>query len=1388
MCRFEYHKVKTLGRLVMEISNKIPNQNFSISKCAQKQLKPSCKASFRGNFASGTCDFGALGKTKVALDDKKILTLDEKLELLKSAGVDECNVKNYLEFTDEDFKNALLYIKKGVPPQDAYDFMKNFANKSVEPVVLELIENGVPYSLAEHIRLSRSLYDEKYFDNDKIETIKNGNFNSSKYKDDFKAEDYYLTSIFGNAMSTCDSEKYKMFCELQKRGIDGNIAVHIAEKGSYYPDKIRSILDNKEIEFSSNTKCAYYLKNITENEMQKISEICKKFNLDPNNYNDWAVIIKTKEPEEIEQLLSKGAPIDILKIKWKIDDEKLKKTIDYMQKGNISATNAFTLTDFKDDVAAEIIEYLNYGLDINNAMVLTRIGEDKEKKKEIANLVLDGSFSHVMDVKEFLGLDLDSRAKEKVLELIRLGACLPLAILCTKDEKCHNEALDLINSGTCKDLKDIYAYDADNFLSNAELLKLGIPKEYLSMYSCTLTNEQKELMKLGVPFEAIKEAQDNKLELIMTDEIKELLKKGVDYETACRLNEIIKNDSGISEFIIEMAEPDLIIGTICELAQIQQTENSFKKEDLEIVKGFARKFEDCKNFKELYELGLFNKQALDNFEEFTKRGIKTAKNMDALAVAQIDFKDSKEIDRACELLKNNVASQKIPFLIKDDGSTLRAINDKDCSSHLYGENEILAAYMAKYIKDGMPQKDVELIGKKIFHRNKINLLDNFLKKGHSAKEAVEIANANVFLSSPFSETTSLEEKQKKDTVSHYVLQGCSVKGLLDIVSNDKKLQKLESIIDKGIEPIIAEKLVLCNIDINNKKEIEKIKALCNPNLKNEFAKMNSNPLLTPMVEQLYDFKNYDSYNFKKLVESGLTIEDIKKSALMFIKSPLKQAMKHPNLYLSNLPSIDTEKISGKYPELTGEKLERYQNKMLDFFKDNMSEITRTLKYLDIDTFNQMMDKRTTFFGEQLKTLNKMDNKHFEITSAITKCQKNDGKLLSAKEKIDLSKIVLYHQLGYIDTDYLENSIKENKVNVEDLNKKIFEKLIEIIGINPDEIKNIPEEKLDFDKEYMYLLLRTQESTDFLLFKEMMGKDGNIEEARKEIEEMLELSDEEIIHNGSTRESCEELLKLIDKMDTMDEKEIFKEFSRISPFSHVDCTIQEVAKIALLEDFKTYITKGDNKFAKANKETENKFKELGLNYEKWLNYDEKTDIELNDRKYQIKLWDRKPQKDLFMGNRTSCCTAVIDGGNGKATPIYLTNTAFNVVQLKDKNGNIVGMSRIFVGNIDEKPATIIENIEINSAFSKTLTDEEIKNLRDNMFNYIKNFTKEISGGQDMKVYFSKSYTHVPTDDLNSAQENVDFVGNLTSDSIYLNCAPGWVQPETLKNKICDLYEI
>ena len=182
------------------------------------------------------------------------------------------------------------------------------------------------------------------------------------------------------------------------------------------------------------------------------------------------------------------------------------------------------------------------------------------------------------------------------------------------------------------------------------------------------------------------------------------------------------------------------------------------------------------------------------------------------------------------------------------------------------------------------------------------------------------------------------------------------------------------------------------------------------------------------------------------------------------------------------------------------------------------------------------------------------------------------------------------------------------------------------------------------------------------------------------------------------------------------------------------------------------------------------------------------VEFDGHNYDIKLWDRNPQKDLFMGNRTSCCTAIIDGGNGKATPIYLSNTAFNVVQMTDENGDIVAMSRIFVANVDEKPSIIVENIEINNAFLKNKSQEELHLLREKMLGFVQGLAYVVSNEEDMNVYFSKNYTHVPHDDYEEIEKEVDFVGDISSESVYLNCKPGWTEPEKLKDEPCILYQI
>ena len=257
---------------------------------------------------------------------------------------------------------------------------------------------------------------------------------------------------------------------------------------------------------------------------------------------------------------------------------------------------------------------------------------------------------------------------------------------------------------------------------------------------------------------------------------------------------------------------------------------------------------------------------------------------------------------------------------------------------------------------------------------------------------------------------------------------------------------------------------------------------------------------------------------------------------------------------------------------------------------------------------------------------------------------------------------------------------------------------------------------------------------------------------------------------------------------MSEKKIFKEYMEISPFASVEISAQDIAKIAVLNDFKTYIQDKKNKIGQVNEKTKKKFKKHNLDYDKWLNYAKTSTITLDDRKYNIKLWDRYPQKDLFMGNRTSCCTAIIDGGNGNATPIYLANTAFNVVELTDENGDIIAMSRIFTGNVNKKPSMIIENIEVNNAFLKSRTKDDLTEIRNSMFEYIKNFANEISNNQEMEIYFSQNYTHVPMDDYVAKEEVIDFIGSISSEKIYINSKPGWVAPKELKDEACSLYKI
>ena len=167
--------------------------------------------------------------------------------------------------------------------------------------------------------------------------------------------------------------------------------------------------------------------------------------------------------------------------------------------------------------------------------------------------------------------------------------------------------------------------------------------------------------------------------------------------------------------------------------------------------------------------------------------------------------------------------------------------------------------------------------------------------------------------------------------------------------------------------------------------------------------------------------------------------------------------------------------------------------------------------------------------------------------------------------------------------------------------------------------------------------------------------------------------------------------------------------------------------------------------------------------------------IGGRDMSIRIWDRNPLEDLFIGNKTTCCTA-IGALNGLATPIYLLSKAWNVVELFDAEGNAVGMSRVFIGEIDGEYAIMMDNIELNNTYIKQMSAEEKTQLRNKFFEYMHKYAEQVTGKKDSKVYFYHTDTCVPTSDLEASEHDVKFIGKNPTETVYVNASHfRWVNP-------------
>lgn len=552
--------------------------------------------------------------------------------------------------------------------------------------------------------------------------------------------------------------------------------------------------------------------------------------------------------------------------------------------------------------------------------------------------------------------------------------------------------------------------------------------------------------------------------------------------------------------------------------------------------------------------------------------------------------------------------------------------------------------------------------------------------------------------------------------------------------------------------------------------------------------------------EMFSPENLSDESIESLLKLSATKEDFLNAIKKMSKSTFKLAYERPNQYLSGIDTKYTDPVNGKLPELPESVLISQRNQIKKFFIENMDSLVRLLKYVDTDTVSHMMDRRTDLFEENMEKLNGISDENYELLSKALQCKSSvSGKQLSPKEKMQLTQIMFILNEAKIDTSSLKAEVEKGSVDINNSKTTIQNAVLKAAGVDVTDT-SISTEKKQFNPEYAYLALMNQSET----FENSIA--DKIERIKPKMMERIFLlrNDRELLRQEiersetmmdyvpeSMRKINIELLDMVKNIDKHSDEEILsKMLATVNAALKLSQEITgrnglfTVINAATTGNFKEFINDTSNKYGQANANTARIFKDNGLDYNQWLN-PSVDDVKLNvaGKDMSIRLWDRNPQEDLFMGNKTTCCTAIGTGGNAAATPLYLLNTSYNVAMLHDAKGNVVGMSRVFMTNIDGKPSLTMDNIELNNTYIKGMSAEERTQIRDGFFEYMNRYAAKITGDNNSQVYFYSGDIgdRFPTNDLEPTKKTVDFIGDFSDEQVYINAnSTSWSNPKNLKD--------
>lgn len=144
------------------------------------------------------------------------------------------------------------------------------------------------------------------------------------------------------------------------------------------------------------------------------------------------------------------------------------------------------------------------------------------------------------------------------------------------------------------------------------------------------------------------------------------------------------------------------------------------------------------------------------------------------------------------------------------------------------------------------------------------------------------------------------------------------------------------------------------------------------------------------------------------------------------------------------------------------------------------------------------------------------------------------------------------------------------------------------------------------------------------------------------------------------------------------------------------------------DFRASLHDPSETYGRANCETRDQFYRNGLNYDVWLHFDGSVPGRYeNGKPFEMKLWERDPSQDLFLGNYAQSCIA-LGGNNVRGILDSLTHTAIQLAEIRDpKTREVSGYARFFWANAygEMEPKLILDNIFIKNDTKLTVPDKE-----------------------------------------------------------------------------------